>query len=115
MQFLHERKKMLSGGLLIKAILIGGFFITAITGINVPLIILDLLLKLINIVSGNAFFKSIFSQAFEPTNPIFIIYISIFLISFVLSLLFIIKASLQSTMNYSEFRDKNHNKSMIHK
>ena len=106
---------MLSGGLLIKAILIGGFFITAITGINVPLIILDLLLKLINIVSGNAFFKSIFSQAFEPTNPIFIIYISIFLISFVLSLLFIIKASLQSTMNYSEFRDKNHNKSMIHK
>jgi ABC-type multidrug transport system permease subunit len=114
MQFLQERKKM-TGGLLIKAILIGGLLITMVTGINIPLIILDLILKTLNIISGNTFFKSIFSQAFEPSNPIFIIYVSIFLISFVLSLLFIIKASLQSTMNHSEFREKTRNKSMLHK
>ncbi len=105
----------MTGGLLIKAILIGGLIVAMITGINIPLILLDLILKTLNIISGNAFFKSIFSQAFEPSNPIFIIYISVFLISFVLSLLFIIKASLQSTMNHNEFKEKNRNKSMIHK
>jgi len=102
-------------GIMIKAVLIGGLIIAMLTGINIPLIILDIILKLINVISGNAFFSSIFSQAFDPSNPIFIIYISIFLISFVLSLLFIIKESLRSTMNHSAFREKNRNKTMIHK
>lgn len=77
--------------------------ILAFVGINVPLIIFDCLLKLINVVSGSALFNQLIqgTHKFDPSDPIFIVYMVMVGLSLFLIVFSIVKVAAQKSFNPS--------------
>lgn len=77
--------------------------ILAFVGINVPLIIFDCLLKLINVVSGSALFNQLIKgvHKFNPNDPIFIVYMIMVGISLFLIIFSIVKVAAKQSFNPS--------------
>ncbi|MGL4617022.1 MAG: hypothetical protein ACRCUM_02190 [Mycoplasmoidaceae bacterium] len=87
------------GALIIKGVLWLSIALMIIMGINIPLIIFDLTLKVISFVSGATFFEKMISGIFDPSDPLFIIYITIFLLTLILSVAYTINYSIKRVYN----------------
>lgn len=90
--------------------------VLAFIGINVPLILFDALLKLINIVSGAALFNQLISGVyqFNANDPVFIIYMIVIGLSLFLIIFAIIKVGSKSALN-PNFENKSNTKNLFSK
>lgn len=86
--------------LIAKSFIISILVFTTLIGINIPIMIFDLILKTISFVSGSAFFNSIFSEGVEWwTSPIFITYTTIFVLTLIMSISYTITYSVKRVYN----------------
>lgn len=85
--------------LIAKSIIISILVFTTLIGINIPIMIFDLILKTISFVSGSAFFNSIFSDVQWWTSPIFITYTTIFVLTLIMSISYTITYSVKRVYN----------------
>lgn len=85
-------------------------------GINIPLILFDCLLKLINLVSGASLFNQLISGVyqFNPNDPVFIIYMIVIGLSLFLIIFAIIKVGSKSALN-PNFETKTNTKNLFSK
>ncbi len=74
-----------------------------LTGFNPLILLFDLIIKSINILSGNALIQAAINGVFTPDSPIFIVYITIFVVSFLLLIFKLIKNSLSDIAIGSDF------------
>lgn len=78
-------------------------------GFNPLFLGFDLVIKSIHVLSGNAMIQAALDGTFEPSSPIFIIYITVFIASFVIIVIKVIKNSLQDVAISKDFRKDSQN------
>ena len=85
--------------IIIKTLIIAALVITVFVGINIPLIVFDLILKTIGFVSGSTFFSSIMSGGFSWDTPIFITYMTVFILTLIMTIAYTITYSVKRVYN----------------
>ena len=85
--------------IIIKTLIIAALVITVFVGINIPLIVFDLILKTIGFVSGSTFFSSIMSGGFSWDSPIFITYMTVFILTLIMTIAYTITYSVKRVYN----------------
>lgn len=76
-------------------------------GVNPLFLGFDLIIKSMNILSGNAMVKMALDGTFDAKSPIFIIYITVFIASFVIMIFKLFKNSLQDLALTNDLKNKN--------
>ncbi len=85
--------------IIIKTFLIALLILFVYVGINIPLIVFDLILKTIGFVSGSTLFSSIMSGGFSWDSPIFITYMTVFILTLIMTIAYTITYSVKRVYN----------------